>query len=294
MELYGPEKMSGKPKPAAQSHTQHKGHNMHIIPNNTQGQSCATIDKQRRISSALAVSMRIADGWASKKKRRFTYWHFDANCGSGHNDDFDVPGSPIVFHAMADKHLKWMDRKAFFCDIHEGRIAELKDRLYDNELHFLRSTLLPGDNETALDFFRKSICTYERNPQFAMGTMLFDPNGYWYRGQDKNGPPIDGVHSFVRDFPRIDIVLNLNTRQYKLQGAHPWSSGTPSPRELLASLKQYWLVGLTQKSGNQFLLAVGRNMETNGHPGVKLFDIRSEEGQEIMAKVEGRLGTNGQ
>ena len=59
-----------------------------------QGQSIATVDKERRIAAAMSVSMRIANGAFGRKGYR--YWHFDANAGSGWNHDAVSEDSNVV------------------------------------------------------------------------------------------------------------------------------------------------------------------------------------------------------
>lgn len=71
-----------------------------------QGQSLATIDKERRIGAALSVGMRIASKAFGGKGYR--YWHLDANSGSGHNGTVNTDGSPLVFWQIANICLNGM------------------------------------------------------------------------------------------------------------------------------------------------------------------------------------------
>ena len=110
-----------------------------------QGQSLATIDKERRIGAALSVGMRIASSRFAG--RGFRYWHFDANAGSGWNEAVNVPGSPIVFWDVAKLCLSGLEPAAFFCDVDLGAMRRLQLRFNGNPDAERHSFLLPGDNQ---------------------------------------------------------------------------------------------------------------------------------------------------
>jgi len=251
---------------------------------NGHGQSIeATIDKERCLGAALTIGMKIAN--ARFSGRGFPYWHLDANAGSGHNDLVDVPGSPIVFHVAADACLTGMQRHAFFCDINRSALEHLHSRLK----HWRpMSYLLPGDNEEALKVFAETIRQSGDSPQYAIGSIIVDPNGYWYRNKKGEGVPSVGLPLFAAEFPRIDIVLNLNAREYRLQrGARQI---VMPPRDVLASLhKRHWLVRRTRfGSGNDWLLAIGRNVETGDHRAMGFHKLDSDLGHDVMTRVEGQ------
>jgi hypothetical protein len=66
------------------------------------------------------------------------------------------------------------------------------------------------------------------------------------------------------------------------------------PEQVLNSLhKKHWLVRRTQIGGDQFLLAVGRNLPTRDHKALGFYRLESPEGQAIMKLVRGN-GTNTQ
>lgn len=279
-----------------------------LMKTNTQGQSCATIDKQRRISSALVVSMNLAEkagkAYLIKPKvrnrpDRATYWHFDANAGCGWNDEFDVPGSPLVFHYMADRCLHSLNRDAVFCDINRGRIKELRERLSEQKIYEYTSTCLNVDNETALGVFRDKILNSGENPKYAVGTIIIDPNGYWHRNEDGSGPPINGLQSFAVQFPRIDIIINLNMRLAGLMLGHVRKKESPCyaafkdtqhPRDIFLSLKRHWVVAEIPKSSWRFLIGVGRSMRAGKHDQLGLYEMDSPEGEAIMKVSNGKNG----
>jgi hypothetical protein len=251
-----------------------RGHGQSIEP---------TIDKQRCLGSALTIGTKIASKFAG---RRFSYWHFDANAGSGHNDMANVPGSPIVFHTIADAYLNGMPRQAFFCDVNEAALKELQKRLRPEWMQ--SSHCMPYDNEESLDVFAERIKQSGENHEYAVGSIIVDPNGYWYRDKEGIGAPIKRLPQFALQFPRIDIILNLNVRTYWMQRSPHNGHDVLPPRDVLAVFhKQYWVVRYTKVGQGRFLLAVGRNVETSDHRRLGFYKLESDEGREVMLNVEG-------
>lgn len=254
------------------------------MPRGGQGQSIATIDKERCLSSALAIGMQIAN--TKFGGRGYRYWHFDANAGSGFNEKVGVPGSPIVALIGADEYLAGMRLDAVFCDRDGEAMAALQQRIQENQKWAKASTLLTADNEDGLKLFAERIRRSGEKPEYAIGFALADPNGYWFRNKDGDGPPIEGLTRLTREFPRIDIGLNLNTRIYRLQKPH--GHVVQEPLAVLGSLnKKHWLVRRTQHGGNEYLLAVGRNVPTDGHSAMGFHKLASPAGQEIINIVSG-------
>lgn len=252
-----------------------------VRPRSTQGQSLATIDKERCIGSALSLGMQVA----ASKLAGFPFWHFDANSGCGWNNEVDVPGSPLVFWNLAEARMPNMRVRAFFSEIEKPSILQLQERLRFSERAAACSYLLPGDNAEGIEVFAQMVRDHDK-PHFAVGSLIVDPNGYFYRSKQGIGAPVDQVIAFTAEFPRVDIILNLNTRQYRLQAAHKFPQ--LSVPEMFAVLnKKHWLVRLTHHGTNEFLLAVGRNMPTGEHKGLGMHAISSPEGQHILFRVEG-------
>jgi hypothetical protein len=248
-----------------------------------QGQSVSTIDKVRRIGSALSVNMLIASRPRFEGKG-YSYWHFDANAGSGFNAAVGVPGSPVVFWDAADKCLRGLHPRPFFCDINDGYMATLQRTLGTRARS---SVLLPGDNEEALLLFGFHILRSGEKASKAMGSVLCDPNAYWYRNKDNEGVPIRALQWFLPKFESIDLVLNVNTRTYRMQAPH--GHNVLPPRMLLASLhKKHWVVGHTSHGGDTFLIAIGRNYPAGDHRALGLYNSTSEMGNHILDVAEGR------
>jgi len=258
-----------------------------------QGQGVGTARKQELFFHANAVGMRI---FVSKPQlSRFPFWLFDGNCGSGWNDEVGVIGSPINAHLVADQlGLAASRRQFYFCDRNQTSMLALQARLAADPAWEACSYLHNGDNEEGLALFGQRIVDREK-PEFAVGAVIVDPNGWFYRDRKGEGPPIDGLQAFAQQFKRIDIILNLNVRTYCLQKGQLQKGRGPDvmpPREVLSCLhRENWLVGQIKVGQSRFWVAVGRNVATGDHRRVGLYHLDSEEGREVMLFAEsGRQG----
>ena len=247
------------------------------MANGGQGQSAQTVYKERRIGAALAVGMSIASRHFGG--RGYGYYHLDANAGSGWNAEYGVPGSPIMFWDIANDHLKGLKPSAFFCDISVASLSELQNRLAKrpNSHELQNSIILPGNNLEALEVFSETIRQSGERPQYAIGSVLIDPNGYFY----ETGVPVALLGPFSQEFPRIDVILNLNLRTYRMQRSH--GHAVLPPRDVLRSLgKAHWLVAKAVGRGTHFLTAIGRNVATGEHRSLGFYASDSVEGQAIL------------
>jgi len=181
-----------------------------------------------------------------------------------------------------------LDPAPYFCDIDENAIRRLQQRLNNDPEASSRSVLLHGDNSDGLDTFANAIRRSGENRKYVVGSVLVDPNGYIYRNRHGGGVSIEKLQEFAYEFPRIDIILNLNVRIYKLQAAH--NHNVIHPQQLLRSLKLHWLLGRAYVGQARFVLAVGRNVKTKPHEALGLVHWDSLDGQEIMALFEKSLG----
>lgn len=252
-------------------------------PRTHQGQGQTTEIKVRGIGAALAVTLKICTNPALAA---FPYWHIDLNSGSGYNHDAGCFGSPLAFLAAVSNAGK-ANYRAFFCDIRRDAVFELKRLLAPEP----GCTCLCGNNRAVLPTVAKTIRTVERNPHLAMGTVLCDPNGYFYG----DSVPAEELRQFCIEFPRIDVILNLNVTTRR------WIRGRIEKRmrgwenaiclrldELPAFLsRRHWLIrNLVGRGGHQFVLMVGRNYQLGDHRAMGFFHLDSQEGQEIVAQVE--------
>ena len=250
---------------------------------NPQGQGATTEFKLRGIQAAITVTMRVA---TAPHLARFPYWHIDLNSGCGINRDAGCVGSPLAF-LQAAYSLK-PNYRAFFCDIREEAITELKERVGTNG----RCSVFCGNNRNVLPLIADQIRRAEHKPHFAMDAVLCDPNGYFYG----DSVPADELAAFCREFPRIDVILNLNVRTRRLiRGCiEKRRAGWENVRclglnELPVFLnRRFWLIrNLISKGGDQFVLMIGRNYRLGDHRALGFHHLESVAGQAVLAAVEG-------
>jgi len=255
-----------------------------------QGQSKATVAKERRFASALSLGMAIA----AQKCAGYPYWHADTNAGCGVNreihDEFGQPlkGSPI--HALQIAGNKGVpDLRAHFCDMDRRAISQLVHNVGKDE----RASIFHGDNQEFLRMFAEKIRRSNDNTKYATGSVLVDPNGWFYRNRNGHGAPIDAVMEIAEEFPRIDIVLNLNVRTYQMMRHHQ-RKGTASYNDLMTPddimrrmKKKHWLVSSIEARGSdRFAVLIGRNVQTDEHPRLGLFHAKSRDGELCLSEIE--------
>lgn len=259
---------------------------MNMMP--SQGQSLATLDKIRGIGSALSIGMSVV----SKRLPFATYHHADTNAGSGMNDEVSsivgepVYGSPVV--AVRAAEAAGLQRfNGLFCEIDAGRAKTLATRHLANRAD---CKVLCGDNAELLPVFARSIRDYGDNPKYAVGSIMVDPNGWFRRNKNQVGVPVTELIAFCAEFPRIDVVLNLNVRTYQLMAAEPEKYNAMPPREIMAALgKAHWLVSAPKSvGGDRFVLMIGRNFPTGDHKRIGLFRADSEQGRLALLVMEGK------
>lgn len=262
----------------------------------TQGQGPGTLDKERKIGSAESLGMSIANGLAKRHvwRQRLPYFHLDLNAGSGWNDIAGCPGSPVVFMELARRVITAMPVFAWFCDINPAAIARLEQWLiYHGHLPCPGISLVCEDNRSVIARFAEQIRRRDR-PEHALGSLLCDPNGWFYRNKkDGNGVPVDEVFAFAEEFPKVDIIFNINYRFYAQAGGARDKLGYDfdvlSPEEICTRLqRQHWLFSRQHLGGtNRFWLGVGRNVLTGDHKRLGLVHADSPEGRQIFDIVSG-------
>lgn len=244
-----------------------------------QGQSLSTIDKERQIAGMIAVNMRIVRA----KCPRDSYFHVDLNAGTGWNDEFGVPGTPMVFVQLAEEYLpgRW---NAVFFEVDAGRARELSNRFRG----IPRIHIEEADNRSFVQWTRYL-------SRWQLGSVLADPNGYLYRGADGMGCPIVEMAEFFTRFPRMDLFANINLRHYKLirglqRAAALRNESGPNFGQLhpLESLRQVFhkKYGLISSRSNQFVRLVLRNVPTRDWPGPGWHQLHSPAALEIYHWAE--------
>lgn len=252
-----------------------------------QGQSAFTWFKQERFQPIFCQSLGISNGSAV---RHFAYYHVDLNAGSGINAEVGVEGSPLNF-LRAVQRMDRLNFYAFFVDRDPAAIRALVARP-QLIAHANRVGVFPGDNGEILDVVREFVRSRERNPQFAMGSVLFDPNGY------HNGVPWEQLSAFAREFPRFDIIGNLNVFTWTMErgqiqrGNGSWAEKKLRPVSSFGDLfnRPNWMITRPDGcGGHTWVQVVGRTIDRqqNNYRSIGFEDLAGPVGREIIERLEG-------
>jgi hypothetical protein len=256
-----------------------------------QGQSEYTAFKYRRFGPVLAQSLLISK---AQSVAGFPYYHVDLNAGSGMNTKIlpSVPGSPLNFLGAVDRHQR-RNFYAFFVDNDPACIRELIKRP-EIEAYAGRVHIFQQDNGDVLPVVAQFIADKERNPHYAMGSILIDPNGY------HKGVPWKSLRHFCHAHPRFDLFFNLNTRLFKLERSHivagepGWATKRVQPISEFPTwfTRPNWMVtDECSMGGMRWVQLVGRTMQTQSaaYSSLGFYDYRSERGRHIIDIVEGSV-----
>lgn len=238
-----------------------------------QGQSDATEFKERGLEAAFAINTRI---FKSKFGDRFTYWHFDLNCGSGVNEKIGCIGSPVAF-VRAIQNVGCSRYFAGFCDINADALKSLSDAegVKGNDQCFL----FHGNNASLVEAIPDLIGSRERAHR-AVGMVLADPNGFEV--------PLDELASLSSKCPGIDVAIHWNSRiRVLLHRGH--GRDIVDIDDAISMLgKQHWLIRKPIGSWKWTVL-IGRNVRVGEHKTLGFYHLDSEMGQDIMARCKARL-----
>lgn len=262
----------------------------------TQGQGIWTSRKEEGFANVFRQSLYL-----SMSARPFDYWHIDLNAGGGFNHEADCDGSPLVFVREACKVSRTF--RAYFCD-HDGSLVdELRDRLVSFALladgsgpnpdclfpagsHF---TFACCDNADFLPRVAQHIRNQETNSRHAVGTCLCDPNGY------PHGFPTEALMAFAHEFPKIDLILNLNVSLFaRVRGAKASRNektgkgfrNWPELGELVGRFPRphWWLRNPPphRGTGDRFITFLGRTYRPDRGRFADFLPLKSRIGQEIL------------
>jgi hypothetical protein len=247
---------------------------------NSQGQSLNTLDKVRQFGAAILINLIIV----RKKCPQDHYRHIDLNAGSGWNDDFDCPGSPLVAVQLLEENLSRWD--ATFYEINPDRATKLWRRLRG----IPHCTVEQFDNKVFLERSLKIIKPWD------VGSVLVDPNGWLYRNKSTGiGCPVEEMIQFFRSHRRMDLIANLNLQFYKkARGAekklpsHPTYPYMHGPEELpLLFHKRYGLISKRSQNGHStFVRLILRNIPTGDWRRFDWHQLDSAVAKEIYHYAE--------
>jgi len=238
-----------------------------------QGQGQSTEFKERGLQAAFTINLRIFQARFGAN-RRYRYFHFDLNCGSGINETVGCIGSPLAFLAAAQE--TGCERFfAGFCDRDDRRLATLLNR---PELQRPDCYGFNGDNTELPYMIPELIRAHGEHPDKAMGMLLADPNGA--------DIPLDSLEWLSKACPKLDFVVNWNSARAKGNRVNPvyGSKDYPSLESAKRRLnKDYWLIR-EPLSIHQFTLLVGRNFKVGDHRSLGFHHLSSPKGQAIFQR----------
>lgn len=241
------------------------------IRNFVQGQGMSTEFKERGLQAAFKINLNVFNGLNEKYGCPWTYFHFDLNCGSGINEEIGCIGSPLAF-LRATKETGCQKYFAGFCDTNQQALSKLikQDEITNDQNCFL----FHGDNASLISAIPEIIRKYD-HPQKAMGMVLSDPNGA--------SIPIDELAWMSNECPRIDLVLNWNSTQFK-RNRGAFGDDRPTLSDAINKMnKRFWLI--RQPMGRwQWTLLIGRNMQISEYPSLGFYHLNSSRGQEIFRR----------
>jgi len=252
-----------------------------------QGQSVQTMDKERQLAAIFCMNLNIVR-YACPSE---IYTHIDLNSGSGWNDEFDVPGSPIAFITVAESMLdKW---QAYFFEWNPAAAAQLREAIG----HHPRCQVIEADNAMFLEFARKRLKTR------SIGSILCDPNGYLYRTRTNgkapigSGAPVAELVEFFKEYRRMDLIANINMRTYDLQkkarekgvvGPDSYSGFYRLQEFLEVFSKRDGLITKGASNGHStFVRIVLRNLPTDGYRKWGWYRWQSPEARRIFEYYDG-------
>jgi len=252
-----------------------------------QGQSGYTRFKQERFAPVLAQSLRISK---APSVVRYPYYHVDLNAGGGFNADAGVEGSPLNFLRAVERTGR-SNVYVFFVDRDPIAIEELIRQPAVLAYSRDRLSIHEGDNAELLPIVREFVRARERRPEYAVGSILIDPNGY------HNGIPWEALRLFCAEFPRFDLFLNLNVRSFKLERPHiqrgcgAWGAKRLHPISEFSrwfSRPSWMWTRPIQIKGNSWIQCVGRSMQTHayGYTSLGFYDSASIIGRGICDELE--------
>lgn len=230
----------------------------------TQGQGDSTEWKERGLGAAFYINLTI-----SKKMEWSTYYHFDLNSGSGHNEEIGCIGSPLAF-LQAVKETSHKKVQAHFVDKNKESVKKLIPKIDKNWFcHF-------GDNASFVSVIPEII---KDKPQFAIGSILCDPNGTQI--------PFYELSKLLAKYMRLDIIINWSATSFlRTRKSSICKTDNPSISDLPELFnKKYWLIRKPQ-SKHKFLLLVGRNIKVQPHNNLHFYDMESTQGKQIVYECD--------
>lgn len=235
-----------------------------------QGQSEITEEKARGFTSVFEQQAIVVSRFHQSK-----YVHIDLHAGSGFNEKVNVIGSPLLFTQVARKHR--LDYLMFCVELDKNRAKTLGERLVNDA----RSFVTTGYNAELCDAVPDLLRVHGIEPQFAMGSVLLDPNGF----AENDQIPWQALERLFHTCGRLDVLFNYPGTGYTRNRGHPLFVGIDDLPQKLS--KKHWFVRQPLPV-HKFTLCVGRNTDKLSIPakmGLPFAQWESPEGERHRKKA---------
>lgn len=250
-----------------------------------QGQGFGTEWKEEGLGAIFNIGLDISKGY---KVRQYPYWHLDLHSGCGWNEKMECIGSPLAFYTEALASGRRF--RAYFNDANAEACEDLRRRLALHPKPSPRSGFHVSDMDAALflQHMANVIRREEAVPRFAIGSLLFDPNG-WNSSEDRLWPVLQ---QFAADYPRIDIILNINAslqarmRGCRKDGQEPFMRRPDIINMPAALSRPFWIVrNKPRHAGEKFILLVGRSIEAGRGRYKEFFPLESPQATHVLTTL---------
>jgi three-Cys-motif partner protein len=237
-----------------------------------QGQSRETEHKEVGLRATFLINQRICKAIRDRSRFPDPYWHFDLHAGCGWNKKVNVMGSPLAFYDAVEEsgHPQTI---AHFVEIDRDTAVQLEERLLPHSNWFVHCE----DNAQFCLRIPDIIRGRGKDPRYAMGTILIDPNG-------PTDTPYDEIAEVMRQCPRLDIVYNFPaTGTKRLANGHERKVEIDDIPDLFH--KKFWLIRY-HIGPQQFSLLVGRNHLVNDYQRLGFEHWDSARGQHYVRTLK--------
>lgn len=224
-----------------------------------------TPEKLQCFESFLSMHIR----WTKAVLQRHPYWVFtynyiDATAGCGYCPESNMPGSPLVFLAIA--HRLGMPYHADFIEVEPGN-------------HFLLAGAIPHDAHQYVSTHHGDYCDVlprliERLDKNAFGLIFIDHSGAVTELMDR----IEILERLSIKHPKIEILIYVPAANVKRVLYH---RNIRLEDCLQGIRKRHWLVRKPMGK-HQWTFLMGSNTPPPEYPSIGFYRLDSQEGQQIF------------
>lgn len=236
------------------------------------GHGPETARKQERFTKLLRVHLAATYAVIDRNSWAQRAYHFiDLTAGPG--EVAGIEGSPLIFIREAARLERpyW----GWFCEQDDQSAAELQQRLLDEGPIGERAQVFAYDNALAVPEIAEWLRSVNGAP---FGLIYADPNGTWV--------PVTVIAELVREFPRLDVLLNVSAANYKRFEHCDLVKGPPLFEHLDQIGKRYRFLS-TPRHRHQWTFILLTNW--SGFKEIEkigLYDERTDRGEAVRNDLE--------